>query len=171
MAHASFTAGFTAVPCEELGENGVDAMEFLFSANRGEGEKPLVKVASGGEISRIMLAFKAALLEADAIDTLIFDEIDTGISGLIAHTVAKKMRQLSRSHQVLCVTHLAQIAAYADRQYFIHKETLGDKTVSRARELTEEERPAELARIMGSVHDEAALEHARGLLKTAREEE
>lgn len=170
MAHASFTAGFTAVPCEELGENGVDAMEFLFSANRGEGEKPLVKVASGGEISRIMLAFKAALLEADAIDTLIFDEIDTGISGLIAHTVAKKMRQLSRSHQVLCVTHLAQIAAYADRQYFIHKETLGDKTVSRARELTEEERPAELARIMGSVHDEAALEHARGLLKTAREE-
>lgn len=171
MAHASFTAGFTAVPCEELGENGVDAMEFLFSANWGEGEKPLVKVASGGEISRIMLAFKAALLEADAIDTLIFDEIDTGISGLIAHTVAKKMRQLSRSHQVLCVTHLAQIAAYADRQYFIHKETLGDKTVSRARELTEEERPAELARIMGSVHDEAALEHARGLLKTAREEE
>ena len=171
MAHASFTAGFTAVPCEELGENGVDAMEFLFSANRGEGEKPLVKVASGGEISRIKLAFKAALLEADAIDTLIFDEIDTGISGLIAHTVAKKMRQLSRSHQVLCVTHLAQIAAYADRQYFIHKETLGDKTVSRARELTEEERPAELARIMGSVHDEAALEHARGLLKTAREEE
>ena len=171
MAHASFTAGFTAVPCEELGENGVDTMEFLFSANRGEGEKPLVKVASGGEISRIMLAFKAALLEADAIDTLIFDEIDTGISGLIAHTVAKKMRQLSRSHQVLCVTHLAQIAAYADRQYFIHKETLGDKTVSRARELTEEERPAELARIMGSVHDEAALEHARGLLKTAREEE
>ena len=171
MAHASFTAGFTAVPCEELGENGVDAMEFLFSANRGEGEKPLVKVASGGEISRIMLAFKAALLEADAIDTLIFDEIDTGISGLIAHTVARKMRQLSRSHQVLCVTHLAQIAAYADRQYFIHKETLGDKTVSRARELTEEERPAELARIMGSVHDEAALEHARGLLKTAREEE
>lgn len=170
MANASFTAGFTAVPCEELGENGVDAMEFLFSANRGEGEKPLVKVASGGEISRIMLAFKAALLEADAIDTLIFDEIDTGISGLIAHTVAKKMRQLSRSHQVLCVTHLAQIAAYADRQYFIHKETLGDKTVSRARELTEEERPAELARIMGSVHDEAALEHARGLLKTAREE-
>ena len=170
MAHASFTAGFTAVPCEELGENGVDAMEFLFSANRGEGEKPLVKVASGGEISRIMLAFKAALLEADAIDTLIFDEIDTGISGLIAHTVAKKMRQLSRSHQVLCVTHLAQIAAYADRQYFIHKETLGDKTVSRARELTEEERPAELARIMGSVRDEAALEHARGLLKTAREE-
>ena len=86
-----------------------------------------------------MLAFKAALLEADAIDTLIFDEIDTGISGLIAHTVAKKMRQLSRSHQVLCVTHLAQIAAYADRQYFIH--------------------------------NEAALEHARGLLKTAREEE
>lgn len=171
MAHASFTAGFTAVPCEELGENGVDTMEFLFSANRGEGEKPLVKVASGGEISRIMLAFKAALLEADAIDTLIFDEIDTGISGLIAHTVAKKMRQLSRSHQVLCVTHLAQIAAYADRQYFIHKETLGNKTVSRARELTEEERPAELARIMGSVHDEAALEHARGLLKTAREEE
>lgn len=167
MPHASFSAGFTDVPAEALEENGVDAMEFMFTANKGEAEKALTKVASGGEISRIMLAFKAALLEADTIDTLIFDEIDTGISGLIAHAVAKKMQELSRSHQVLCVTHLAQIAAYADRQYFIHKETLGDKTVSRTRELAPEERPAELARIMGSVDDPSAMDHARGLLKQA----
>lgn len=167
MPHASFSAGFRDVPAELLEENGVDAMEFMFTANKGEAEKALTKVASGGEISRIMLAFKAALLEADTIDTLIFDEIDTGISGLIAHAVAKKMQELSRSHQVLCVTHLAQIAAYADRQYFIHKETLGEKTVSRTRELKAEERAEELARIMGSVDDPAAVEHARGLLKQA----
>lgn len=167
MPHGSFTAGFTAVEPALLEENGIDAMEFLFSANRGEEEKPLVKVASGGEISRIMLAFKAALTEVDSIGTLIFDEIDTGISGLIAHAVAKKMQQLSKTHQVLCVTHLAQIAAYADRQYYIYKETVEDKTYSHARELQQQERAQELARIMGSVGDDSAIEHAKNLLEGA----
>lgn len=168
MPYASFSAGFTNVPSEELNENGIDEVSFLFSANKGEPEKPLAKVASGGEISRVMLAFKVALAKADRIDTLIFDEIDTGISGLIANAVARKMRALSREHQVLCVTHLAQIAAHADRQYYIYKETGESSTRSMARLLTEEERPGELARIMGSEGDESALEHARTLLSAAK---
>ena len=169
MPFASFSAGFSPISPESLSENGVDEMSFLFSANRGEPEKPLVRVASGGEISRVMLAFKAALSHADAIDTLIFDEIDTGISGLIANSVAKKMQELSRSHQLLCVTHLAQIAARADRQYYIYKETQGETTRSAVKPLSEEERPAELARIMGSVNDPLAIQHARNLLRSARE--
>lgn len=170
MPFASFSAEFKTVTASELAENGVDAMEFTFSANRGEPLKPLAKVASGGEISRVMLAFKTALAGADSIDTLIFDEIDTGISGLTALTVAKKMRELSKAHQVLSVTHLPQIAAHADYQYLIYKETRDDKTISSARLLDEDERPAELARIMGSTSDDAAaIEHARQLLKRSAE--
>ena len=169
MPFASFSAGFSPLSPEDLSETGVDEMSFLFSANKGEPEKPLVRVASGGEISRVMLAFKVALSHADAIDTLIFDEIDTGISGLIANSVAKKMQELSRAHQLLCVTHLAQIAARADRQYYIYKETLGESTRSAVKPLSEEERPAELARIMGSVNDPLAIQHARNLLRSARE--
>ena len=169
MPFASFSAGFAPVDPEALSENGVDEVAFRFSANKGEPEKPLVRVASGGEISRVMLSFKAALSHADAIDTLIFDEIDTGISGLIANAVARKMQELSRTHQLLCVTHLAQIAARADRQYYIYKETVGENTRSAVKPLAEEERPAELARIMGSVNDPLAIQHARNLLRSARE--
>ena len=169
MPFASFSAGFASVDPEALSETGVDQVSFRFSANKGEPEKPLVRVASGGEISRVMLSFKAALSHADAIDTLIFDEIDTGISGLIANAVAKKMQELSRTHQLLCVTHLAQIAARADRQYYIYKQTVGETTRSAVKPLTEEERPAELARIMGSVNDPLAIQHARNLLRSARE--
>ena len=169
MPFASFSAGFAPVDPEALSENGVDEVAFRFSANKGEPEKPLVRVASGGEISRVMLSFKAALSHADAIDTLIFDEIDTGISGLIANAVARKMQELSRTHQLLCVTHLAQIAARADKQYYIYKETVGEGTRSAVKPLSEEERPAELARIMGSVNDPLAIQHARNLLRSARE--
>ena len=169
MPFASFSAGFAPVDPEALSENGVDEVAFRFSANKGEPEKPLVRVASGGEISRVMLSFKAALSHADAIDTLIFDEIDTGISGLIANAVARKMQELSRTHQLLCVTHLAQIAARADKQYYIYKETVGEGTRSAVKPLSEEERPAELARIMGSVNDPLAIQHARNLLRSAKE--
>ena len=169
MPYASFSAGFSPIDPEALAETGVDEVSFLFSANKGEPEKPLARVASGGEVSRVMLSFKAALSGADAIDTLIFDEIDTGISGLIANAVAKKMQELSRTHQLLCVTHLAQIAARADQQYYIYKETIGDTTRSAVKPLLEEERPAELARIMGSVNDPLAIQHAKNLLRSARE--
>ena len=170
MPHAKLEAAFSSIPPEQLSETGVDAVEFLLSANRGEPVKPLTKVASGGEMSRIMLAMKAALSDADRIETLIFDEIDTGISGMVANTVAKKMRALGEKHQVLCVTHLPQIAAYADAQYVAYKYSDAEKTHSVTRRLTESERPKELARIMGGEEtDQTAMEHAKTLLQAAKQ--
>ncbi|MBQ6332767.1 MAG: DNA repair protein RecN [Clostridia bacterium] len=170
MPHAAMETAFTELPKETLSETGIDEAAFLLSANRGEPVKPLVKVASGGEMSRIMLAMKAALSDADRIETLIFDEIDTGISGMVANAVAEKMRALGRKHQVLCVTHLPQIAAYADTQYVAYKYSDAEKTHSVTRRLTEGERPKEIARIMGSGEDDAAaMEHAKRLLKSAKE--
>ena len=170
MPHAVMETAFTELPKETLSETGIDEAAFLLSANRGEPVKPLVKVASGGEMSRIMLAMKAALSDADRIETLIFDEIDTGISGMVANAVAEKMRALGRKHQVLCVTHLPQIAAYADTQYVAYKYSDAEKTHSVTRRLTEGERPKEIARIMGSGEDDAAaMEHAKRLLKSAKE--
>lgn len=170
MPHAVMETAFTELPKETLSETGIDEAAFLLSANRGEPVKPLVKVASGGEMSRIMLAMKAALSDADRIETLIFDEIDTGISGMVANAVAEKMRALGKKHQVLCVTHLPQIAAYADTQYVAYKYSDAQKTHSVTRRLTEGERPKEIARIMGSGEDDAAaMEHAKRLLKSAKE--
>ncbi|MBR2643794.1 MAG: DNA repair protein RecN [Clostridia bacterium] len=170
MPHAKLEAAFTHIPAEQLSETGVDTVEFLLSANRGEPVKPLTKVASGGEMSRIMLAMKAALSDADSIETLVFDEIDTGISGMVANTVAKKMRALGEKHQVLCVTHLPQIAAYADAQYVAYKYSDAEKTHSVTRRLTESERPKELARIMGGEEtDQKAMEHAKALLLAAKQ--
>lgn len=169
MPHAVMETAFTEIPKEALSETGIDEAAFLLSANRGEPVKPLVKVASGGEMSRIMLAMKAALSDADRIETLIFDEIDTGISGMVANAVAVKMRALGRKHQVLCVTHLPQIAAYADTQYVAYKYSDAEKTHSITRRLTEAERPKEIARIMGSGEDDAAaMEHAKRLLISAK---
>ena len=168
MPNAKFETAFSRVPAEELSENGVDAVEFLLSANRGEPVKPLMKVASGGEISRIMLAMKIALSDADRIETLIFDEIDTGISGQVANAVARKMHTLSKRHQVLCVTHLPQIAAHADTQYVASKVSDASTTRSSTRRLSEDERAAELARIMGSdASDGEAIAHAKRLLLDA----
>ena len=169
MPHAVLEPAFSELPKEQLAETGIDAMEFLLSANRGEPVKPLIKVASGGEMSRIMLAMKAALSDADRIETLIFDEIDTGISGMVANTVAEKMRELGTKHQVLCVTHLPQIAAHADAQYVAYKYSDAQKTHSVTRRLTEAERAKEIARIMGSDEsDQTAMEHARTLLNAAK---
>ena len=170
MPYAKLEAAFTHIPAEQLSETGIDTVEFLLSANRGEPVKPLTKVASGGEMSRIMLAMKAALSDADSIETLVFDEIDTGISGMVANTVAKKMRALGEKHQVLCVTHLPQIAAYADAQYVAYKYSDAEKTHSVTRRLTESERPKELARIMGGKEtDQKAMEHAKALLLAAKQ--
>ena len=170
MPHAVMETAFTPIPKEQLSETGIDTAAFLLSANRGEPVKPLVKVASGGEMSRIMLAMKAALSDADRIETLIFDEIDTGSSGMVANAVAEKMRALGRKHQVLCVTHLPQIAAHADAQYVAYKYSDAEKTHSITRRLTEGERPKEIARIMGSAEDDAAaMEHAKQLLASAKQ--
>ena len=132
-----------------LNINGCDKIEFLVSANRGEELKSMSKIASGGELSRIMLSIKTVLSGGDDIDTLIFDEIDTGISGEAANKVGLKLKEASGGRQVLCITHLAQIAAMAKNQLLIKKETQGEKTFTKVKALSREERKTELARMIG----------------------
>ena len=128
---------------------GCDKLQFLVSANKGETPKPMSKIASGGELSRIMLAIKTVLSGKDKVETLIFDEVDTGISGAAANKVGQKLKQVSQNRQVLCITHLAQIAALADHQFLIAKHVEGDRTFTQVRELDFEGRKKELARIIG----------------------
>lgn len=152
----------------ELTENGADSIEFLISANVGETPKPLAKIASGGELSRIMLAIKNVLADADEIGTMIFDEIDTGVSGRAAHKIALKLRQVSQGRQVICVTHLAQIAAQGDVHLFISKSVSEGKTYTKIRSLTEENRVKEIARIMGGIEiTDLQLQSAREMLENA----
>ncbi len=136
---------------ENYTANGLDDAEFLISTNPGESVKPLAKVASGGEMSRIMLAIKTVLADNDAIETLIFDEIDSGISGRTAQMVSEKMNMLGRNHQIICITHLPQIAAMADAHYLIEKSVENSTTVSKIRLLNDEERVNELSRMIGGV--------------------
>ena len=146
---------------ESIGENGFDNVEFMISTNPGESVKPLVKVASGGELSRIMLAIKSILATEDDIDTLIFDEIDTGISGQTAMKVAEKMSKISRNHQVICISHLSQIAAMADSHYLIKKTADENSTTTSIKKLTRQQSIEELVRINGgSGITEAGLIHA-----------
>lgn len=148
--------------------NGMDSIEFLISANLGEEPKPIAKIASGGELSRIMLALKNAIAEKDSIGTLIFDEIDTGVSGRAAQKIGIKLKQISRLRQVLCVTHLAQMAVMADNHLLIEKNIQGDRTVTTVRTLDHEQRKYEIARIMGGENiTELMLENAEQYLKDA----
>lgn len=152
----------------ELYENGIDNIEFLLSANAGEDPKPLSKIASGGELSRIMLAIKCVLSELDDIDTLIFDEIDSGVSGRAALKIAAKMKELSKTHQVICVTHLAQIAAFADEHKLISKEEKDGRTYTCIASLDYNGRKYELARIMGGLTvTQSILNSAEELLSSA----
>lgn len=153
----------------ELYENGIDNIEFLLSANAGEEPKPLSKIASGGELSRIMLAIKCVLSELDDIDTLIFDEIDSGVSGRAALKIAAKMKELSKTHQVICVTHLAQIAAFADEHKLISKEEKDGRTYTCIASLDYNGRKYELARIMGGLTvTQSILNSAEELLSAAK---
>ena len=148
--------------------DGADEVEFILSPNPGEPMKPLSAIASGGEISRIMLAMKAISAENEGVDTMIFDEIDTGVSGRMAQTVGEKMCALGRSRQVICVTHLAQIAALGDSQYLVEKTVKDGHTGSSVRRLDEEGRVGELARLVGGADDSASgREHARSMLAAA----
>ncbi len=154
----------------EMNTRGIDKIEFLISVNPGEEPKPVSKIASGGELSRMMLAIKTVLSRADFVQTLIFDEIDTGISGSAADRVGKKLHQLSADSQVLCVTHQAQIAAFADNHLFISKSVHDDRTFTQVDSLNEDGRIKELARIVGGEQiTDSALNHAKQLLHTARE--
>lgn len=145
--------------------NGTDIVEFLISANPGEDPKPISKIASGGELSRIMLSMKTVLSRYDNVNTLIFDEIDTGVSGKAAEKIGLKLFEVSRGNQVICITHLAQIAALADRHYLIIKNSTDNKTFTELKPLDGEERVFEIARIIGGINiTQSAVAAARDML-------
>lgn len=151
----------------KLTVNGMDSIEFLISANVGEEPKPIAKIASGGELSRIMLALKNVIADRDSIETLIFDEIDTGVSGRAAQKIGMKLRQISKIRQVLCVTHLSQIAVMADNHLLIEKQVRDDRTVTTVKKLDFEQRKYEIARILGGDNiTPLTLENAEELLKS-----
>ena len=149
---------------DEQHANGFDSVELLFSPNPGEALKPLRAIASSGEISRLMLAIKSALAAHDAIPLLVFDEIDTNVGGEIAHTVGAKMRTLGRDHQVICITHLPQVAATASSHFVVTKDVMRGRTFSDLHEVSEKARREEIARMLGG-KSESALELAASLLK------
>lgn len=148
--------------------NGVDIVEFFIAPNPGEGLKPLVKIASGGETSRLMLALKGVLAAADDVPCLIFDEIDQGIGGRVGTVVGEKLWHLARRHQVFCVTHLPQLAAFGDQHLLVRKTILGDRTITEVHTLNGEQRVEELAQMMGNLNP-ATLQSARELLQFVRE--
>ncbi len=155
---------------QEVALLGIDAVEFLFSANRGEEVKPLAKIISGGEVARVMLALKTALARQDLIPTLIFDEVDSGIGGATIQSVAEKLSELARHHQVMCVTHSPQIASMADSHIRLFKEESGERTLTRANLLDNGERRQELARMLdGAGIDQVSLQHVDQMLKRAAE--
>lgn len=161
MKGARFDVHFEPV---ELCSTGLDKVEFMLAANAGERSKPLKSVASGGEISRIMLALKVVFAGADAIPTLVFDEIDSGVGGAVARKVAEKIAQLARSHQVLCITHIAQIAAVAEAHFTVSKRTAKGRTSTTVGEVSGQGRVEEIARLLDGSLTEVSLEHARVLL-------
>ena len=163
MPKVQFSCEFTEL---ELGSNGADAVAFYMSANAGEALKPLSKVASGGELARIMLAMKNVLAEQDQVATLIFDEVDTGVSGRAAQKVAEKLRSVAAHKQVLCVTHLPQLAALADTHLLIAKEERAGRTYTTVTPLNIDGRTRELARIIGGTNiTETTLKSAREMLR------
>jgi DNA repair protein RecN (Recombination protein N) len=144
--------------------SGFDSVELLFSANPGEPLKPLRAVASSGEISRLMLAIKSALAAQDAVPLLVFDEIDANVGGEIAHAVGARMRELAAQHQVLCITHLPQVAAAATSHFVVTKEVKSGRTFSQLREVKGKARREEIARMLGGRSDES-LKLAAALLR------
>ena len=165
MGKIRFTVDFAET---ELTENGADDVQFLMSANAGEDLKPIHKIASGGELARIMLAMKNVLSEQDQVGTMVFDEVDTGVSGRAAQKVAEKMARISRRKQVLCVTHLPQLAAMADTHFSVEKGERDGRTYTRVAQLDRSQRRAELARLTGGSHvTETMLSGAEELLSQA----
>ena len=163
MKNAKFNAMIEINREKEFNKNGLDIVEFIISTNIGEEEKPLIKIASGGEMSRIMLAIKSVLADVDRVPVLIFDEIDTGISGKAAKAVANKMKKIANNHQILCVTHLASIAAQGDHNYYISKEVENNITRTKVEKLNEENTIKEIARIASGDINDISIEHAKQL--------
>ena len=167
LERTEFEVRFTEL--EHLQENGLDGVEFYITTNPGEPLKPLVRVASGGELSRVMLAMKTIFSQTQGITSIVFDEVDTGVSGRVAQAIADKIYQISENAQVLCITHLPQVAAVADEHYFIEKEIVAGRTETSVRILSEKERVNEIARMLaGSEITKLTIEHAQELLAMAK---
>jgi DNA repair protein RecN (Recombination protein N) len=156
-------------PGDILSENGIDDVQFLIAPNVGEDLKPLAQIASGGELSRITLALKSVLAERDGVETTIFDEVDAGIGGAVAEVLGRKLGDLAGRHQVICITHLPQIACFADRHYRVGKVHKGTRTETIVKELSGEERVEEIARMLGGVEiSEKTRAHAREMIERRR---
>lgn len=173
MKNTMFKINFSDIPEienleTEISSDGFDKVDFLISPNAGEPLKPLAKIASGGEMSRIMLALQSILAELDGIETLVFDEIDTGISGHVAKVVAEKLNGLSKTKQIIAVTHLPQLASYADNHYLISKRVAGNKTITELDLLGDENQITEIVRLSGGAGSEISRMHAKELLLNAK---
>lgn len=169
FANAQFDVSFESnkLPSGQpaLSANGTDKIEFLFNANKGGTLKPLAEIASGGEISRISLAFERITNDSEGVATMVFDEIDTGISGITASVVGRKMHQIAENHQIICITHLPQIAAAGEHQYLISKDDSDDRSYTTIKLLSDDERVSEIARLLGGDNiTEITLASARELL-------
>ena len=152
-----------------FGQNGIDSIEFLISLNLGESVKPLRKIASGGEISRIMLALKSIISGMDNISTMVFDEIDTGIGGATAIVVGKKLHKISKNCQVICITHLPQIAAFSDHHYFIDKFEENGRTKIKITKLDNNKKVKELSRMLSGMEESSiSIMHAEELLEQTK---
>jgi DNA repair protein RecN (Recombination protein N) len=172
MKNTTFTVKITQEPGGDtfdglkLGPRGADRVEFLISPNAGEEPKSLVKIVSGGELSRIMLALKTILMEGDGIPTLVFDEVDAGIGGAVAEEVGKKLKRVAMKRQVFCITHLPQIASMAGSHYGITKSVKKERTSAAVRLLDKQERVAEIARMLGGkTITEATVKHAEEMIE------
>ncbi len=152
----------------KVNSKGIDSVEYLISPNIGEELKPLSKIASGGELSRVMLALKGILAKGDRIPVLVFDEIDAGIGGMAAETVGQKLKGLSSRHQVICITHLPQIASYANTHLKIEKKVKGKRTTVEIRKMEEEERTVEIARMLSGNRSAVSIKHAKEMLKSKK---
>jgi len=148
--------------------NGIDDVEFLISPNKGEPLKSLIKIASGGELSRIILSLKTVLSENDTIDTMIFDEIDSGIGGKVALSVAKSLKKLSNNKQLICITHLAQIASCGDKNFLISKSVTNDRTTTTINEIEENDKINEIARMLSGQISQSSLNHAEELINSMK---
>lgn len=167
MKNTKFKVSLNYSSTYDFNQNGQEQVEFLIMTNIGEDFKPLIKIASGGEMSRIMLAIKKTLANVDEVKTLVFDEIDTGISGVAANSVAEKMKQIAKNHQIICVTHLATIAAKGDSNYYISKKVDSGKTKTSISLLKDNKLVEEIARIASGEITAVSMKYAMELIARA----
>ena len=172
MPHASFSVNFkkdAADAAEFFGPKGSDEVEFYLTANKGEESRPLNKVASGGELSRIILALKNVLSRTGSVSSIIFDEVDNGIGGAVAEIVGRKLKEVSANHQIVCITHLPQIACFGDKHMYVSKKVVKGRTVTSLEELDSEQKIEEISRMLGGVNvTQKTREHAKEMLNSSR---